>query len=644
MKIYDQLGQALKLDPTLLIGDGGEAYVYKINGKAAKIYRRPDDPLYSGNEDSQKFLRSGAKRRLQVIQEKLPAFPRGLCDRVITPAELLYCDPQRQEIGGYIMPLISGAMKMKDLGKTNRPLAVDNNVVLQVFSDLFESVSNLHRGGVVIGDFNALNILVTPANQIAYLIDADSMQFGRWFCEAFTTDYVDPTICDSNAMVLKQVKPHSVQTDWYAWGTMLFESLTFLHPYLGAYEPKDARKRVPREQRPLRRITWFNQAHPGTKIPKFAVPLSCFNDDWAQYWDDLFHKDKRDTFPVRLLTTTKWVKCVKCGAQHCRRNCPNCQQAAPIPASALKETVRGNVRVSKVFATAGSLLSAAIQEGKLRYLYHVNEEFIREDGKVVTKGNPEAEMRFSVCDKKTLIGARNTMLVFNGEPDAQPLKLTVDAFRNGRPSFTTNAQHLYWSAQGMLFRDDDLGNRVLGQVLENQTRFWVGNHFGVGFYQAGGLQKTFIFDVSNPGINDRVELPQIRGQILDMQCTFSRSRAWILVSSQEQGRAVNRCFVLSRAGEVIASAQAEAGDDSWLGSIVGRCAADLPSKGGTAFSLFAAKDTGLVRAQIEGNEIVEKAAFPDTEGFVDSSHELLLGSDGIYAVSRSDIRLLQLRQ
>jgi hypothetical protein len=41
---------------------------------------------------------------------------------------------------------------------------------------------------------------------------------------------------------------------------------------------------------------------------------------------------------------------------------------------------------------------------------------------------------------------------------------------------------------------------------------------------------------------------------------------------------------------------------------------------------------------------VERASFPDTEGLVDSSHELLFNPDGsIYVVSREEIRKLELR-
>ena len=644
MKIYDKAGRLVTLDPTLQIGDGGEAYVYRVGAAAAKIYRRPDDPFYAGPEDSQKFARAGAKRRLQVIQEKLRAFPHGLPPDVITPQDLLFADQTQQEIAGYLMPLIAGAVKMKDLGKVQgRPPGLDNNGVLRIFSHLHGTLTGLHPSGVVIGDFNALNVLVIVAQYIAKLIDADSMQFGKWFCEAFTNDYVDPLICDPNDKSLRQVKPHSVQTDWYAWGTMLFESLTYLHPYLGAYEPADPRKRVPREMRPLHRVTWFNPKFPGTKVPRFAIPFARFSDEWAQYWEDLFHKDIRVPCSPKLLAGTKWVKCSKCGSDHCRPRCPQCQEAAPVPQVAVKETIRGNVRVTKVFNTAGLILNATVQDGKLRFLYSVNGEFKREEGNVVFNGMPQTSMRFAVSGPKTIIGMNNAMFVFDPNVPGHK-RITVDAFRGGRPSFVTNGSHYYWAAQGMLFRDEGAGTKPLGQVLENQTLLWVGSQFGVGFYQAGGMQMTLVFDVENPGINDRVELPFIRGQILEMRCYFSKSKAWLLAATQDQGRTINRCFVLDREGKVWATAEAEAGDNSWLGSIDGKIAVDLPGKTDKFFAAFAAKDTGLVRVHVEGSDIAEKAQFPDTEGFVDSSDELLPGPDGgIYVVSREEIRLLQIR-
>jgi hypothetical protein len=642
MRIHDDQGTLVSLDPSQLLGDGGEAYVYAVSNGAAKIYRRPDDPFYAGPEPQQVEARAGARRRIKLVQDKLPAFPQGLPQYVVTPSRLLYADPSQQEIAGYIMRAVKGAIKMKDLAKVqSRPAKMDNNAVLRVFANLGASVNEVHQRGIVIGDFNALNILVVVADEVAYLIDADSMQYGKWFCEAFTLDYVDPTICDPNEKVLRQAKPHKQETDWYAWNTMLFETLTFLHPYLGTYEPKETSKRLLRTERPLHRVTWFNQKFPGTKVPPFALPFKRFNDDWAQHWDQVFHHDFRGPCPPRLFSDTKWVKCQSCGASHCRSYCPECRQAAPVPKAAKKETIRGKVKVMKVFDTGGMILHATIQGGELRYLYHSNNEFKRENGMVVSQGTPDPAMRFAISGSKTVIGLANNMLVL--APGASPSRINVDQYRGGRPSFVANQAHQYWAAGGTLFRDDGIGTKPIGQVLANQTLLWVGPKFGVGFYQAGGLQRTLLFDAENPGINDQLTLPYLRGEILDMRCYFSQSKAWLLVAIQEQGRTMNRCFVLNRDGSILASAEAVAGEDVWLGSISGICAVDLPGKPNTSYAAFAAKDSGLVRVIAQSGSIVENAAFPDTEGFVDSSHELLFSPTGvIYVVDREEIRSLQL--
>jgi len=199
--------------------------------------------------------------------------------------------------------------------------------------------------------------------------------------------------------------------------------------------------------------------------------------------------------------------------------------------------------------------------------------------------------------------------------------------------FGANAERYYWVQMGRLLRDAPIAPKHIGNVLANQTLFWVGSAFGFGFYRAGNLSVAFVFDAEQPGINDSVKLPPLRGQLVDSTCFFTRDYCWFLVAMQEKGKTINRCIVVEFDGSVKATAKAEAGDGSWLSRLRGKCA--------VGNFLFAATDSGIIRVELDGDSIVKTGEFPDTEPFVSSGSHLFPG-EGIYVVDRNEIRLVQI--
>jgi hypothetical protein len=84
---------------------------------------------------------------------------------------------------------------------------------------------------------------------------------------------------------------------------------------------------------------------------------------------------------------------------------------------------------------------------------------------------------------------------------------------------------------------------------------------------------------------------------------------------------------------VIATAQAERGDGSWLGTLRGKCAAGS--------FLLVATDDGIVRVEPHQGQILLTKEFPDTEPFVDSSCHLFVNQEGLHVIGRQEIRLLK---
>lgn len=610
-------GKKIRLNPSQSIGKGGEADVFDIgNGKALKVFKQPTHPDYQGLPQAQQ----AACDRIAEHQQKLRDFPNNLPDRVIKP-ESLATDKSGKKILGYTMPLIKDAEVLLRYGdRAFRQSGISSQIVVQLFQDLHATVAAIHKTNVVIGDFNDLNVLVIDKK--AYLIDADSFQYGRFLSKVFTARFVDPLLCNSceTKPVLQQ--PYTPDSDWYAFAVMLMQCLLFVDPYGGVYKPKDPSNRIPHDARPLKRITVF---HPEVKYPKPAVHYGVLPDDLLHYFHQIFEKDKRGDFHLSLLENLQWTKCKVCQTEHARNICPKCSLTNPTLATVAPVTIRGTVTATRVFFTEGVILFATVQSGKLYWIYHDRGEFKREDNSIVFSGELDLKLKLRSQGKSTLLGKQGQLITLTeGKP---PNRLAAE-------TFDANECCRYWIYNGQLIRDGQLGAEYIGDVLAGQTHFWVGSRFGFGFYRAGNLNVAFVFDTNKKGINDNVKLPNWGGQLIDANCTFSEDKCWFLWATQEQGRTVNRCAIIRLDGSIEATAKAEIGDNSWLSTIRGKCAA--------VNFLLAATDEGIVRVQPNNSQIVKTKEFPDTEPFVDANSQLFPCEQGLYVVNQHEIRLLKI--
>ncbi|HSX33595.1 MAG TPA: hypothetical protein VLF91_04635 [Candidatus Saccharimonadales bacterium] len=616
-------GKAHRLSAASVVGQGGEAVVYRYPpDEVLKVYFKPDDPAFASDPAAQQ----GARQRLEEHQHKLPAFPSNLPAHVVTPHLLAYDKATKGSIVGYTMPyldqldvLLSYAdRKWREQGN------IDANQATTVFRNLHQLVGQVHTAGVVIGDFNDLNVLVTASGEV-YLVDADSMQFDKFLCHTFTTRFVDPLHCDPNE--LRPIRPHDVQTDWYAFTTMLFQSLLYINPYGGVHKPKNGGKRLRDAARVLKRVTVFS---PDVVYPGAAIPYAALPDDLLEYFTQVYEQNKRDVFPPSLLGNLRWTTCTSCGIMHARAICPAC--AAP---GAVKQviTVRGNVTATRLFRTSGQILFATHQGGELRYVYHESGAYKREGDVLVLRGGLDRELRLRIQGDKTVFGKGTTLIALAADGSQS----RYDTQLVGRlPVFAANGRHLYWVSGNQLVHDAPLAPLPIGEVLPNRTLVWAGEHFGFGFFRAGSLTRGFVFDARRPGINDSVPLPPMTGNLIDATCTFSDHLAWFMVTIQQGKDILNHCYVISDTGQLLAHAESVQGDGTWLGdSIRGRMAR------GT--QLFAATDAGIVRIGLDGDRLQLEREYPDTEPFVTTDTQLFPAREGIVAVSSKEIVLLQIR-
>ena len=608
--------QTFSLRPTDVVGKGGEADIYLKGREAFKIFKTPSHPDLAGQPEAQ----VAARARLAEHQHKLAAFPHGLPARVIAPRELVR--DTKGLIAGYKMPFLDHAEVLYRYGERSfRDQGITDETAVAVLADLHRTVEGIHTKGVVIGDFNDLNVLVRERE--AYVIDADSMQFGPYTTQVFTAKFVDPLICDPTLRAPVMVRPHTADTDWYAYLVMVMQVLLYVGPYGGVHVPQDPTKRVPPDARALARLTVFD---PEVRYPKPARHYSTLPDALLDHFHKVFEQDVRGMPDRSLVEGLRFTTCTKCGSVHARSVCPSCMH---VTKTMEKEVHTGSVSATKIFSSDGPILFAVSQLGALRYLYHEGGTYKREGGRTVLTAPLDHNVRFRIRGTDTVF-ARDTQAVVLAADGSQH-SISVDAYGH-LPLVDATSSRLFYAEGTVLKRTGDLGldypERV-GDILPNQTLFWAGETLGFGFYRAAELSNFFVWNVQHKGLNDSVAVPPIRGQLIDATCVSSDSHIWFFTSTKEGQQTVNRCFLISETGVVLGTAEAVPGDGSWLGSFRGALA--------LGDFLLAPTDEGVVRVKLHAGTLVVEKEYRDTKRFVDADSRLFASREGLLVVGRYDI-------
>ncbi len=532
-------GTRVALDPSALIGQGGEAEVYDLgDGRVLKWWKPADHPDYDGLPHEQ----ANATRRLAEAPAKLRALPGNLPRAVVAPCGFALASKRSTQVVGYLMPKISGT-PLHQYGEIRwrRGHSVDGAELVAMLLALHDAIAGLHAAGVVIGDCNDLNVLVDGRR--VHLIDVDSYQFGGFACPMFSERFVDPRLCDAQQLV--PVRPHDADSDWFAFAVMVFRSLLGVGPWGGVA------KNVAAGARALRRLSVLGA---GITYPRAARPLAALGDDVLGTFREIFERDRRGMFPRALLERLAWRRCASCGEEHGRTRCPGCQ--------------------------ALSLVPPAVVHGRLR------------------------------CPTVPIGDVHRGTLRVGRAPDGLDV----------------------WCEGPALLRRTRVGVERIGTVLAGHTRAWVGDSLGIGFYRAGGYARAFVFRRDRGGIDDRIALPRLRGQLVTAHAVVGADRAWLFITAAEAGRLVTTCVVVDANATVLASATLD--DAPWLAGVAGACVAGP--------HLFVPTDEGVARVEIDQGAIVMTRVFAETAPFVTSADRLALSSSGLDVVRRRDAVRMQL--
>jgi serine/threonine protein kinase len=593
MEIY-LAGKRISLNPRRTIGVGGEATIYPFQGTAVKIYH-PE------------ILAERPR-----LGEKLKAFPSSPPAKLIGPLALV--EDKNGQIVGFTMQELKDTESLFMLTDKKFRENFPPERLKTIFLDILATLKKIHNARIVVGDLNNLNLLFKDND--VFFIDADSMQYGGFPCSVATEKFLDPELYRID---LSKRPVFTTSHDFYAFTTILFESLLLVHPYGGVH------KKYPNlVRRAENRISVFNAE---VKYPKAGLPLKILPDELLGYFSRVFDQGKREIFPVPLLENLRWTKCGACGEIHARPICPYCITAAP---AAIKEVTQVNRKcvATSVFKTSGRIICAKTENGRLKLVYEEKGAVKREDGTTVITYAPDNQTRFDIMGDTTLVGKNSRLIIVK---TGKVLAETSTSTLGNLPMFAAN-QSDYFRLQGdQLIRGE---NKILGEVVGKQTWFKAGERFGFGFYRIGAKTIHFLFDAARSGINDSLALPKIEGQLLDADCFFSTDHALFLTSTMVSGKQQNSMHLISRMGDLVASKTEEAQNSRVLSAIHNK------ALGGN--KIITATDEGLVLLTPENRDLKEVTIFTDTEPFVDEQTEVLPAPEGIYTVTGKEVKLLKL--
>jgi DNA-binding helix-hairpin-helix protein with protein kinase domain len=206
------------------IGTGAEGEVYEIQGKSdlvAKVYHEPPPP-----EKAEKLVvlsRLGNERMFN-----LSAWPVSTLR-----------DAPDGEVVGFVMKKISQAEEVHALHSPKSRLQKFPEAswafLIYVAANVARAVAAIHEHGLVVGDLNPKNILVTRKATV-YLLDVDSFQVsaeGKTYrCEGGFPEYTPPEL---QGVAFRDVD-RGQEHDCFGLGVVIFQ-LLFMgrHPFSGRY-------------------------------------------------------------------------------------------------------------------------------------------------------------------------------------------------------------------------------------------------------------------------------------------------------------------------------------------------------------------------------------------------------------------------
>lgn len=633
-------GKIVSITQSDVLGTGGEATVVKGDNCAIKIYHSPDSQRMSK-------VNAWVSRGLLL--------PSNVC----APQDLVL--DNKDSFVGFTMPLIPrGSEVVQQLcSRSFRNAHPDysSRFVADLFINAYETMSKLHAAGIIVGDFNDLNVMFRQT--VMTYIDVDSFQFDKYPCMVGTENFLAPELYNLDLTKRPYFKP---EHDWYAFFVMLIRSLLMTHVYGGVH--RDLRS-IP--QRALAKVTVFDSS---VKYPKPAYSPDLLDDNLHALIDRMFKKGERwAEFPVQTLREYResLVECKSCRVWHPaeRKSCPQCStintQQIQRRVQVVQAPGKRTVNCQEIFATTGSFVwwkpvshkfyAIALEKGM--YTLYKRESLAATTTRMqlfTAKNDP----KFDLFDDKYLVVNQDPstdellILDISGDAPVGYTKKAADEY-DGRRMFAGSRNHLLRVQQGYIYRGSHIqsiaqfGERQVIAVTKDQT--WLtASSYGTqlfGYQRFFNVYEYFLyrFDRKDQGERYVVPIPALDPleSLLDVSVEFWTNAVLLMMKTEIKGKTYTRVFVIGGEGQILSQYRVESLSSDTHRQIRGKAFAK-PS--GTNGVIIHPTDDGVVQQIVGNNDIGQLTLFGETEQFVSETDSLMIFRDGIMVVGNDAINYL----
>ncbi|MBP4081622.1 serine/threonine-protein kinase [Aeromonas sp. MrichA-1] len=272
MRVYvSGNNKAVVLEQKDFVFSGGEGKVFVKGDIAYKIYH-----------DSSKVIEQGRIEELSKISSPF----------VIKPESMLLDDNNRPI--GYSMRALHNTLPLSRLFTTEFRTAnnISDQDVYTLLQQMRDTLSSLHKQGILIVDGNEMNYLVSSDFKSVYWIDVDSYQTASYPAKAYSESTLDP-------LVDVKKKNFSSDSDWFAFGIIATQLLVGIHPFKGTYKGSShSFKRGDVVSRMAKAVSIF---HADVSVNNAVRDFSVIPQGYKQWLTAMFEEKKRMPAPMDMV-------------------------------------------------------------------------------------------------------------------------------------------------------------------------------------------------------------------------------------------------------------------------------------------------------------------------------------------------------
>lgn len=610
-----------------VIGSGGEGLVVKAR-------------LEGQGEEALKVYHNPTRER----SNKLSAFFSQRWDlptnKIALPQQPIY-NLSKDLIVGITMPYLGSGFEDVALFSNRKKrvtYGITNKLIADVFLDGHESLDKIHDQGLVVGDFNDLNVLFR--NRQMLWIDVDAWQFGKFACPVATLDFLDPELYGIDLSKRPVFKENN---DWYSFAVMLFRSLLLTHPYGGVHS-----RYKTLQMRTVNKITVLDK---DVKFPKIALSPDILSDDLASIFLDIFSKGERKPFPKKILQeySESLTECSSCHTFYPmnRKGCPVCNKRTLVIIS--KPVVENkDIRVTRMFTTQGNIVYTKVQKNTIYVISHNNKKAILHKidrlGRVKNTplGSVNTAVRYAIGGDLLAVNPIHTedlLLIDISESKPKILSKTVTEIYSPsrKAAFQATGNSMLRIAKGNILSIEKGGINIVEKYIRdgiaNQTWFSA-NGLSDKLQLFGLIQilkdQRYWYYINGKHLEPEIPNLKINEGLIDISVKFSGDTVLLRRETQIGRTKFLRMEIVDEKGKITHSTKIKL-DDYPIKSIHGQ----TYSNG----VLIHATDNGLMQENVVESKF---KTFSQTENYVKEGDSIYKYQNGILVSGVNTLTFLEL--